>query len=116
MKPKSVRADEAKIDRDNRDYLEEGLTEQEAAAFLGLSVRFLQNRRTRGGGPEFVGISRRCVRYRRRDLIAWSDAHSRVHTSETGSPGGTAPEAPRRARSDLSRRRPTTDPEAEERS
>ena len=98
MKSKTVRADEAKADRDDRDYLEEGLTEQEAAAFLGLSVRFLQNRRTRGGGPHFVGISRRCVRYRRCDLIAWSDALSRANTSETGAPGGTAAESPRRQR------------------
>ena len=47
-----ARTDEAKVDRDERDYLEQLLTEQEAAALLGLSCsKFLQNRRTRGGGP-----------------------------------------------------------------
>jgi hypothetical protein len=115
MKPKPLRGNKANADRDDRDYLEEGLTEQEAAAFLGLSVRFLQNRRTRGGGPKFVGISRRCVRYRRRDLIAWSDALSRAHTSETDAPGASQPKSTRRKRIDPSRRGPTTDPETEER-
>ena len=96
MKPRRGRADEATADRDERDYLEELLTEQEAAAFLGISVRFLQNRRTRGGGPPYVEISRRCVRYRRRDLIPWLDALSKPHTSaKTASDGqrkiGAAP-------------------------
>lgn len=83
MKAKAKHADEADTDRTERDYLDALISEQEAAAFLGLSVRFLQNRRTRGGGPTFVGISRRCVRYRRRELIAWSDGLSRAHTSQT---------------------------------
>ena len=115
MKPKRVRADEAKVDQDQRDYLETLITEQEAASFLGLSVRFLQNRRTRGGGPAYVGISRRCVRYRRRELIAWSNALSRAHTSATDAPGGQSPESARRTQSGI-RHRATADPEAEERS
>ena len=114
MKRKTLRTDEAKVDRDERDYLEQLLTEQEAAALLGLSVRFLQNRRTRGGGPLYVEISRRCVRYRRRDLIAWLDGLSRAHTSETRAPGGSAPKSPGRKRTG-GRHRPTVDPKAEER-
>lgn len=84
MKPKRGRTVDTKADRDDRDYLEQLITEQEAAAFLGLSARFLQNRRTRGGGTPCVEISRRCVRYRRRVLIAWSDSLSRDHTSQEG--------------------------------
>lgn len=106
MKSKRRRAKEASAGQADRDYLETLITEQEAAAFLGLSVRFLQNRRTRGGGPTFVGISRRCVRYRRRELIAWSNALSKAHTSEIGEPGV----------SEARRGRVTADPEAEERS
>ena len=44
--------------------------ETEAAEFLGHSVRALQNWRSRGGGPEFIRVSARSIRYRRRDLIA----------------------------------------------
>ena len=48
--------------------------EKEAAAYLGLSVRTLQNWRS-GRGPypsiPFVKISARCVKYRRADLDAW---------------------------------------------
>jgi hypothetical protein len=114
MKPKTVRAEEDRADQDDRDYLEEAITEQEAAAFLGLSVRFLQNRRTRGGGPLYAEISSRCVRYRRRDLIAWLDGLSRAHTSETRAPGGSAPKPRGRKRTE-GRHRPTVDPKAEER-
>lgn len=116
MKPRRVRANEAKVDRDERDYLEEAITEQEAAAFLGLSVRFLQNRRTRGGGPLYSPISRRCVRYRRRDLIVWLNGLSRAHTSETAAPSGSAPKSPTRKRTGRSRPCPTADSKAEEHS
>ena len=53
----------------DRDYLDSLLNEREAAKFLGYSTRALQNWRTRGGGPSYVKISVRSVRYRRRDLI-----------------------------------------------
>ncbi len=101
MKRKAKRTAEDSSNADDRDYLDALISEREAAAFLGLTARFLQNRRTRGGGPPFVGISRRCVRYRRRELIAWSNALSRAHTSETGTPGSARTEDP-----DVSRRPP----------
>ncbi len=58
------------------------LTEKEAAAEIGLSVRFLQQRRYRGDGPAFVRISARCVRYRPQDLDAWAIARRRTSTSD----------------------------------
>jgi predicted DNA-binding transcriptional regulator AlpA len=58
------------------------MDEREAAEFLGYSVRALQNWRVRGGGPKFVKVSARSVRYRRRDLIAWIDALTVSSTSE----------------------------------
>lgn len=57
-------------------------TEREAADFLGVTARALQKWRTTGNGPLFVHISSRCVRYRRRDLLAWSEAHLKSSTSE----------------------------------
>ena len=117
MKRKTRRTDEAKVDRDERDYLEQLLTEQESGGPLrAFSSRFLQNRRTRGGGPLYVEISRRCVRYRRRDLIAWLDALSKPHTSATTAADGQPAKSAGRRRTGGSRGRPTPDPEAEERS
>lgn len=58
------------------------ITEREAAAFLGYSNRSLQNWRLRGGGPLFVRVSKRSIRYRLRDLIAWSEDRLRASTSD----------------------------------
>lgn len=60
------------------------LNEKDAAAFLGYSVRALQNWRVRGGGPKFVKVSARSVRYRMRDLIDWIDKHTVTSTSDPG--------------------------------
>jgi hypothetical protein len=57
-------------------------TERGAADFLSVTVRALQKWRGTGTGPKFIRISGRCVRYRRRDLIAWSEAHIKSSTSE----------------------------------
>ena len=45
--------------------------EREAASILCYSVRALQNWRHRGGGPRFVKVSSRSIRYRRADLEKW---------------------------------------------
>jgi len=66
--------------RDNPDRL---LNEREAAAFLGYSVRCLQNWRLRGGGPMYVK-AKRSVRYRGRDLLAWVEGNLRRTTSDPG--------------------------------
>ena len=57
------------------------INEREAAEFVGFTVRALQNWRLRGGGPLFVKISARAVRYRKRDLMAWAEAHTQTSTS-----------------------------------
>jgi predicted DNA-binding transcriptional regulator AlpA len=51
------------------------LGEVRAAELLCLSQRTLQAWRAKGGGPAFVRAGR-AVRYRRRDLIAWIEAHT----------------------------------------
>jgi predicted DNA-binding transcriptional regulator AlpA len=59
---------------------QELLTQAQAATRLGLSPRTLEQYRTRGGGPLFVRISSRCVRYRPEDIEAWVSARVHVHT------------------------------------
>lgn len=58
------------------------LTEEQAAALLSVSMRTLQGWRTRGGGPKFVSISKRAVRYRVADLMAWIDDRTATSTSD----------------------------------
>jgi DNA-binding transcriptional MerR regulator len=61
------------------DAHDELLTEIHAADLLRLSVRTLQAWRTKGLGPAFVRAGR-AVRYRRRDLITWIEAHTVLPT------------------------------------
>lgn len=69
------------------EYLDCLLHETEAARFLSLSVRSLQGWRVKGGGPPFVKIGRRAVRYRRRELIAWAEASLCENTSQADTRG-----------------------------
>lgn len=64
------------------DYLDRLIDETEAASFLGYTIRALQGWRVKGGGPNFIKVSKRSVRYRRRDLIEWCERLKRAHTSE----------------------------------
>lgn len=66
------------------DYLDQLIDEQHAATFLGFTHRALQNWRVRGGGPKFVKVSGRSVRYRRKDLLEWSEARIHTNTSQYG--------------------------------
>ena len=54
----------------------------EAARYLGLAPRTLEKFRQRGGGPCFVGISSRCVRYRPSDLDTWIAERVRSNTAQ----------------------------------
>lgn len=56
--------------------------EMTAADLLGLSIRTLQNWRVRGGGPCFVRISARCIRYRISDVEDWIEGRTVSNTSE----------------------------------
>ena len=58
------------------------LRQEEAAALIGVTARALEGWRYRGGGPKFVRISSRCVRYRRSDLMDWIENRIRASTSE----------------------------------
>ena len=56
--------------------------ERKAADMLGFSVRALQNWRCRGGGPKFVRVSARAIRYRRRELLIWIEARTVANTAQ----------------------------------
>ena len=62
----------------------------EVAFILGVSVRTLESWRLYASGPEFLAISPRACRYRRRDLDAWLNGRRRKSTSD---PGPSEPEA-----------------------
>jgi predicted DNA-binding transcriptional regulator AlpA len=57
------------------------LNENQAAEFLGVSVRTLQAWRVRGGGPLYVKLGR-AVRYQRRALIAFQQERTVASTTE----------------------------------
>lgn len=54
----------------------------EAAFLLGLSVRTLEALRLRGGGPPFISVTPKAVRYSRCDLDEWIAIRRRVSTSD----------------------------------
>ena len=58
------------------------LNEEEAATLIGFTRRALQAWRVRGGGPPFLRISSRALRYLRSDLLSWAESKRKVSTSE----------------------------------
>lgn len=58
------------------------MTTKEAAAYLQLSPSLLNKLRLTGGGPVFVRLAGRAIRYRRADLDAWIAASVMASTSQ----------------------------------
>jgi predicted DNA-binding transcriptional regulator AlpA len=52
------------------------------AQWLGISRQRLESWRSEGGGPPFIRISHRCVRYRRSQVLAWLKEREVAHTSQ----------------------------------
>lgn len=52
------------------------LTPADVASRLSIDQKTLSNLRHRGGGPEFVRINSRCVRYNEHALTEWVAARS----------------------------------------
>lgn len=67
------------IETENLDQL---LTEKEAAALICYSPRALQNWRVRGGGPAYVKVSARSIRYQRRDVLKWIEDRKQLNTAQ----------------------------------
>jgi len=59
------------------------LRTDQAAEFLGLKRRTWEHWRFVGGGPVYIEISPRCIRYRRSDLEAFVEERLKRSTSET---------------------------------
>lgn len=66
------------------EYWHSLIREAPAAEFLDNSVRTMQGMRYRGGGPRFIRLSSRCIRYRRSDLREWAEQRLRTSTSDPG--------------------------------
>jgi len=60
------------------------LFQSEAAYLTAASTRTLEAWRLHGGGPPFISLGRRAVRYRRRDLLEWIEGRRRRSTSDPG--------------------------------
>lgn len=58
------------------------VAQEDAARLLAVSPRTLEAWRVSGGGPPFVRLSRRAIRYRRVDLEAWIAERVVSSTSE----------------------------------
>jgi predicted DNA-binding transcriptional regulator AlpA len=76
------RVQEMKINVEKTKTKEQLMNETQAADILCYSVRALQNWRHRGGGPRFVKVSARSVRYRHSDLILWIESRTVSNTSQ----------------------------------
>ncbi len=80
----ATREEEAPPSDPGHDYWNALVDEKVAASFLKITPRSTQAMRQRGGGPRFIRISARCIRYRRIDLKTWADARMRSSTSDPG--------------------------------
>ncbi len=58
------------------------LNQKQAAKFLGLSHRTLERWRCTGGGPPFIRVSNRAIRYAPDDLHEWLENRKRENTSQ----------------------------------
>jgi excisionase family DNA binding protein len=65
------------------------MTTEEAARYLGLSSSLLNKLRLTGGGPVFLRLAGRAIRYRRADLDAWANASAMASTSQAPGDAGT---------------------------
>ncbi len=60
------------------------LTTEEVAERLRVSRRTLEKWRTVGGGPPFIKLNRRAVRYQEEAVEAWKRSRARMSTSDPG--------------------------------
>ncbi len=60
------------------------LRQKEVAKILNLSPRTLEAWRHRGGGPRYLLLTPRCVRYKKSDLNQFMEERVRTSTSDRG--------------------------------
>ena len=71
------------------DYWNALIDERAGAEFYGVTDRTMQVMRQRGGGPRYIVLSSRCIRYTRRWLQEHALTRARSSTSDLG-PGTEA--------------------------
>lgn len=54
--------------------LDEHVATKDIAKRTGTSSRLWDGYRSKGGGPSFIRISKRCIRYRWGDVVEWLEA------------------------------------------
>ena len=84
MKPDPDQAVIASPPVENPDYWHALIDSNAAAEFCGTTSKTMETWRMKGGGPPFVRVSRKCIRYRRLDLRKWADTQMRRSTSDAG--------------------------------
>lgn len=65
-------------------YKDELISTEELVNLTHLSKRFWESRRISGDTPPYIRISRRCVRYRWRDVEEWLENKKVKNTSDLG--------------------------------
>lgn len=68
----------------NPGWLEEAISTRAASRLTGVSVCTLETWRSRGGGPKFIKIGAKMIRYQRRSLLEWMARQERRNTSDAG--------------------------------
>lgn len=58
------------------------IDEKQVAEYLGISAKTLQGYRVKGGGPEFMKLGHKTVRYKISDIQEWAKNHKKKNTSE----------------------------------
>lgn len=61
-----------------QDNMPTWLTTEQVAKMIGLSVSALEKWRRQGKGPAFKRLSRRCVRYDPKVVLAWIESSDRA--------------------------------------
>lgn len=56
----------------------------ELSKLTGLTVSYFEAARLRGGGPLYIKLGKRVVRYSGQAILDWIDAGRRSHTAEGG--------------------------------
>lgn len=62
----------------------EYLSTEDAARRLGVSRNFLEKLRLTDGGPEFIRVTARCIRYRADALDSWMAERRATSTRDYG--------------------------------
>ncbi|MGH7559148.1 MAG: helix-turn-helix transcriptional regulator [Gemmatimonadota bacterium] len=62
------------------------LTEKEAAEILGVSRRWVQERRYRGDAPPHIQLSERVIRYRAASVLKWAEEREAAERTAEGEP------------------------------